>query len=113
MADNPALVRPFYRLVANGIEGGRLKATLLMSPELPKAGAPGFELKDWPHQMARLLRSVQLGAAGVAPGDARLLPAIALQIFAGGTAETIQIRPSDVSIAGHAGDAAHDEASWK
>ena len=113
MADDPALVRPFYRLVANGIEGGTLKATLLMSPELPKAGAPGFELKDWPHQMARLLRSVQLGAAGVAPGDARLLPAIALQIFAGSTAETIQIKPSDISIAGHAGDAAHDEASWK
>lgn len=110
MADDPALVRPFYRLVANGIEGGRLKATLLISPELPKAGAPGFELKDWPHQMARLLKSVHLGAGGVAAGDAKLLPAIALQIFAGGTVETIQIKPSDISIAGRA---AHDEASWK
>lgn len=91
MADSAA--RPFYRLVANGIQGDRLKATLIISPELVVGGTNNVPLKDWPLRMARILS----GAA-----DQQLRPEISLQIFAGDDAGTvIPVPATELKIVGH------------
>src|SRR5688572_5672671 len=108
MADNSVLVRPFYRLVANGMEGDRLKATLLITPELVQDRLSGFEFKDWPQNMARILRGVHAGPARVADGPFQ--PELALQVFAGGNPQTLAIPASDVTIVGHKDSNA---SSWR
>src|SRR5271166_372098 len=91
MADSA--VRPFYRLVANGVEGGHLKATLIISPESMPGGTHNFPLKDWPLRMARILS----GAA-----DQQLRPEISLQIFAGeGAGTVVPVPATDLRIIGH------------
>ena len=91
MADSA--VRPFYRLVANGIENNRLKATLIISPETALIGSHNFPLKDWPLRMARILNGV---------ADHGLRPEISLQIFAGEDAgKIISLSAADIKIVGH------------
>ena len=86
-------VRPFYRLVANGIEGGHLKATLIISPESMPGGTHNFPLKDWPLRMAQILS----GAA-----DQQLRLEISLQVLAGEGAGTVVAVPAtDIRIVGH------------
>jgi hypothetical protein len=50
-------VLPFLRVVANGVDerAGRLRATILMTPQ---KAASGFPLADWPERAARALGSV-------------------------------------------------------
>lgn len=96
-----SLVRPFYRLVANGKEDGFLKATLIITPETVSDVEPGFPLEDWPKRMAAVL-------AGTA--DQHLRPSIALEVFAGGGDDKGgKMDRSDITIVGHTGQ---PPAAW-
>jgi len=95
-----SLVRPFYRLVANGMDGGFLKATLIITPETASDVEPGFPLEDWPRRMAAIL-------AGTA--EQHLRPAIALEVFAGGDNKGGPVPRSDITIVGHIG---HPPGGW-
>src|SRR6476646_8378142 len=96
-----SLVRPFYRLIANGKEDGFLKATLIITPEAVSDVEPGFPLEDWPKRMAAIL-------AGTA--EQHLRPAIALEVFAGGTDDKGgKVDRSHITIIGHTGQ---PPAAW-
>lgn len=67
MDDKKVLVRPFMRVVANGIAPSRpgmettLRLTLVITPELVATdSASAFEMANWPAEIARLIRDGQL-----------------------------------------------------
>jgi hypothetical protein len=104
-----SMVRPFYRLIANGVEGKHLKATLIITPEPVMGDVKGIPFKDWPQRMARIL-------GGVA--DQHLHPEISLQTFATeGNGKTFPIEPNEIVIVGHNGTPptgwSHVNALWQ
>jgi hypothetical protein len=50
---NDALVAPFMRVVANGVRGGKLQVTLIVTPQKVPTGT--LQLADWPSAIAGFL----------------------------------------------------------
>ncbi|CAJ0849395.1 hypothetical protein AMST5_00119 [freshwater sediment metagenome] len=71
MDEKTVRVRPFMRVVANGIASpsrpdgeAMLRLTLVITPELVAPdSASGFEMAKWPAEIARLIRDGALGSA--------------------------------------------------
>ncbi|AGB43061.1 hypothetical protein Mesau_00571 [Mesorhizobium australicum WSM2073] len=70
-------VRPFFRVVANGLAGnGKHRMSLVATPERALQG--GFPLSKWPSEMAKLVaRGIALSGDGGKPGPFQVKIAIA------------------------------------